>query len=287
MRTVSDAIREDTAGRPSTDRGDHTLSPATAALHAVEPRCVRQRVRIGKIDIDPLRFHEVLDIIDELVSRGRGGAIFTPNINHIVEAESNHAFQVAYRRTTLAVADGMPLIWLSQLIRSPLPERVAGSELTPSLMELAARRGWRVYLLGGAPGVAEEAGRLLERRGVRIVGWDAPRIERDGSDRSGRAIERVRAAQPDLLLVALGAPKQELWIDRSADQLGSAVALGVGGSLDFLVGRRRKAPYWVSAVGLEWFFRLIQEPRRLWRRYFFDGLVFVRVAYRTWRTELE
>ena len=140
-------------------------------------------------------------------------------------------------------------------------------------------------LLGGAPGVAEEAAEKLTRElGVTIVGIDSPLVGPDGiGDGSEQTLEDLRAASPDLVLVAFGAPKQELWIDRFSDRLGPAVAIGVGGSLDFIVGRIRRAPAWMSRSGLEWLFRLMQEPRRMWRRYLVEDPAFIAIVARTRR----
>jgi N-acetylglucosaminyldiphosphoundecaprenol N-acetyl-beta-D-mannosaminyltransferase len=177
----------------------------------------------------------------------------------------------------------MPLVWAAGLLGCPLPERVAGSDLLLPLVELAAQRQWRVYLLGGAPGVAKTTARLLaEDHGVRVVGWDDCLIGRDGSDVNGDSVARARAARPDLILVALGPPKQELWIHRSADAVRPAVALGIGAGLDFLAGKYKRAPRWMARAGVEWVFRLFQEPRRLWRRYLVEGPRFAIVVLETW-----
>jgi N-acetylglucosaminyldiphosphoundecaprenol N-acetyl-beta-D-mannosaminyltransferase len=241
------------------------------------------RLRIGTIWVDALTFEEALDEISHLVNRRGGGTVYTPNVDHILKAESNHLFRRAYDRVDLSLADGMPLVWAARLLGCPLPERVAGSDLLLPLLKRAARHHWRVYLLGGAPGVAEAAAKLLvDDLGVTVVGWDECRIESDGSDVAGGSVERARAAKPDLILVALGPPKQELWIDRAAAEICPAVAIGVGASLDFITGRYRRAPRWMSRAGLEWAFRLGQEPRRLWRRYLLEGPRFIRVVLTTW-----
>jgi N-acetylglucosaminyldiphosphoundecaprenol N-acetyl-beta-D-mannosaminyltransferase len=249
-----------------------------------EGRAPRRRLWMGTVWVDVLTFGEALREIEALVDRRQGGAVFTPNVDHVVKAASNEAFKEAYARADISVADGMPLVWASGLLGCVLPERVAGSDLLMPLLELAAKRRWRVYLLGGAPGVAQEVATLLtETMGVVVAGWDDSRIESDGSDRHGTSVERVRAANADLVFVALGPPKQELWIDRSREAICPAVALGVGASLDFLVGKYKRAPQWMGRVGLEWAYRLAQEPRRLWRRYLVEGPRFigiVRAAHR-------
>jgi N-acetylglucosaminyldiphosphoundecaprenol N-acetyl-beta-D-mannosaminyltransferase len=243
----------------------------------------RRRLRIGTLWIDVLNFTQALLEIEALVDGGQGGAVFTPNVDHVVQAESNEVFRRAYEHASLSLADGMPLVWAAGLLGCPLPERVAGSDLLLPLLELAARRRWKVYLLGGAPGVAKAAAKVLTvDLGVRVVGWDDCLIEKDGSDVTGGSVARARAAKPDLILVALGPPKQELWIHRSADAVRPAVALGIGAGLGFLAGTYKRAPRWMARAGLEWAFRLFQEPRRLWRRYLVEGPRFAVVVLETW-----
>ena len=243
----------------------------------------RRRLRIGNVWIDAVTFPEALAEIEGLVDRGQGGAVYTPNVDHVVKAESNEAFRRAYDDVSLSLGDGMPVVWVSGLLGCRLPERVAGSDLLMPLLELAARRHWKVYLLGGAPGSAEAATKVLtERLGVQVVGWDDCRIASDGSDPGGGSVERARAAKPDLILVGLGPPKQELWIHRGSDALRPAVALGIRAGLDFLAGTYKRAPRWMARIGFEWAYRLAQEPRRLWRRYLVEGPRFVRVVLSTW-----
>jgi N-acetylglucosaminyldiphosphoundecaprenol N-acetyl-beta-D-mannosaminyltransferase len=240
-------------------------------------------VRIGNIEVDSVTFDEALDRIVELVESENGGAVFTPNVDHVVKSERDVAFCRAYSRADLCVADGMPLVWASRLLGSPLPQKVSGSDLVLPVAQLAVQRRWGVYLLGGEPGVAEEAGKRMAREfGVKIAGTDSPAVGADGCmDEADHALERLAAARPNLVLVALGAPKQELWIDRFAPQIKPAVAIAVGGSLDFVAGRVRRAPPWMSRVGLEWLFRLAQEPRRMWRRYLVEDPRFVAIVART------
>jgi len=243
------------------------------------------RVRIGYLDVHAITLAAALERIASLVERKAGGAVFTPNVDHVVKAERDASFREAYARADLCLADGMPLVWASRLLGASLPEKVSGSDLLLPLMQLAAQRRWRVYLVGGGPGVAEESGqRLRAEHGVRIVGTDSPVVGPDGAaDKSERTLERLREARPDLVLVAFGAPKQELWIDRFADQLAPAVAIGVGASLDFLTGSVRRAPAWMSRAGLEWLYRLAREPRRLWRRYLVEDPAFIMIVGRSRR----
>jgi N-acetylglucosaminyldiphosphoundecaprenol N-acetyl-beta-D-mannosaminyltransferase len=220
--------------------------------------------------VDDLTFAQALEAIATMVASGRGGRVYTPNVDHVVMAHHDERFRNAYEAVDLSLADGMPLLWAARMLGQPLPEKISGSDLVLPLMERAAREGWRVYLLGGAAGVGAMAAERLVERFPRIViaGTDAPRIDMDAPATSrSPVLDSIRAANADLVLVALGAPKQELWIAEAATDLRPAVLLGIGAAVDFIAGAARRAPGWMSASGLEWLFRLAQEPRRMWRRY--------------------
>jgi N-acetylglucosaminyldiphosphoundecaprenol N-acetyl-beta-D-mannosaminyltransferase len=247
----------------------------------------RPRLHIGRLGIDDLTFAEALDAIAALVESGQGGTVLTPNIDHVVLCEKDARLREAYASASLSLVDGTPVLWASRLLGRPLPEKISGSDLILPLMKLAAQRGFRVYLLGGAPGVGERAAEHLREAapGLRIVGIDAPRIDVDrGSKEVDEAFARVRAARPDLILVALGCPKQEIFMHRAAPELRPAVMLGIGAGLDFWAGTARRAPGWVSAAGLEWLYRLALEPRRLWRRYLVRDPEFLVILLRELRS---
>lgn len=229
-----------------------------------------ERVRVGQLPIDVVDFEGALDTIDQLVRAGNGGMVFTPNVDHIVMAEHDERFRRAYQASSLSLVDGTPVMWAARLLRTPLPVKVSGSDLVMPLMERAAERGYRVYFLGGAPGVAELARDKLQATlpGIQIVGIDASRIDIGGqAGQVDEVVQRVKDARPDLVLVALGAPKQEIWSHTHFDTLKPAVMIGVGASLDFVAGIQKRAPRWMSSAGLEWMYRLAQEPRRLAGRY--------------------
>lgn len=227
------------------------------------------RIRIGKVFVDVVDFEGAIDAIDRLIAEKNGGTVFTPNVDHVVMAEHDERFRTAYGAAALSLVDGTPVLWAARLLRTPLPEKISGSDLVIPLLRRAAERGHRVYFLGGAEGVADLAKRKLEAElpGIRIVGTDASRIDVNASAENDEVAERIRLAQPDLILVALGAPKQEIWSYTRAERLKPAVLVGVGASLDFVAGIQKRAPRWMSKAGLEWLYRLAQEPRRLAARY--------------------
>jgi len=246
----------------------------------------KTRVRFGKLWVDSLTMAEALDEIEALVVAGRGGSVFTPNVDHVVNVETNPSFRVAYAGASLSLADGQPLVWTSRLLGAPLPEKVSGSDLLLPLIERAATRRWKVYLLGGGAGVAEKAAKVLTARfRVDVVGCDAPMISLESDPAQDEpVIDRIRRARPEILLVALGAPKQELWLHRVGPRISPTVGIGLGAALDFVAGAARRAPAWMSRAGLEWLFRLLQEPRRLSRRYLLDDPKFLLILYRMLRT---
>ena len=248
----------------------------------------RKGLFYGRVWVDALTFEGALDAFEALVTGRRGGRVYTPNIDHVVLAEHDARFAEAYARADLSFADGMPLVALSRLRSVRLPEKVSGSDLMLPLMERAAARGWRVYMLGGMEGVADAAAkRLIEQYpALQVVGRDPAHIDLSAPPAQRQAeIARVAAARPDIVLVALGAPKQEIWIDDVAAALAPAVLIGVGASLDFLAGTAVRAPAWMSRVGLEWLHRLAKDPKRMIQRYLVRDAEFPAILARQWARE--
>lgn len=191
--------------------------------------------------------------------------IATANPEFVMRAQKDAGFLAILRRVDLSLADGIGLVWISAWYGARLPERVPGSELVYHLAERCARRGWRLFLLGAAPGVAEKAGeRLIELYpGLEIAGTYAGSPAPAEND---EIVTRINESRADVLYVAYGAPNQDRWIDRNRDALLTVrMAMGVGGSLDFISGRVQRAPGWMQRLGIEWVFRLLQQPWR-WRR---------------------
>jgi N-acetylglucosaminyldiphosphoundecaprenol N-acetyl-beta-D-mannosaminyltransferase len=186
----------------------------------------------------------------------------------------------------MVLADGTPVLWSSRLLNRPLPERVAGSDLVPCLFEASSMdEPLRVYLLGAASGVAERAAANIVRRwpAVEVVGTYSPPLGFDKSTAENESIlSRIANANPSVLIVGLGAPKQELWVHAHRERLAAKVALCVGATIDFLAGERSRAPIWMRDAGLEWLYRVGTEPKRLAARYAKDALIFPRLLAREW-----
>jgi N-acetylglucosaminyldiphosphoundecaprenol N-acetyl-beta-D-mannosaminyltransferase len=191
--------------------------------------------------------------------------IATTNPEFVMAAQQDEAFRRVLWQADLCIPDGIGLIWASYWLKRPLPERVPGSELIYLLVERAAQHGWRLFLLGAAPGVAEQAAAIFQARypGLVVAGAYAgsPALEENDE-----IVARINESQADLLFVAYGAPRQDKWIARNRETLTTVrVALGVGGALDFVTGKSIRAPRWLQRLGLEWLHRLYHEPWR-WRR---------------------
>jgi N-acetylglucosaminyldiphosphoundecaprenol N-acetyl-beta-D-mannosaminyltransferase len=221
-------------------------------------------VQILGVRVDAVSYRETIDIISNWIELRGPHQIATANPEFVMAAQHNPDFRQALAAADLCVADGVGLLWAARRLGARLPERVTGSDLTPLLAQVASQRGWRLYLLGAAPRVAQQAADRLAQQnpGLRIAGvYAGSPADRDAPD----IVQRVIAAQPDVLLVAYGAPAQDLWIARHGAELGVPVMMGVGGAFDHIVGVQRRAPAWVQRVHLEWLFRLVTQPWR-WRR---------------------
>ena len=223
-------------------------------------------LRILGIRVDEYDMQQSLDLIGAFVSQGREELkqVVTINPEGVWLAQADPDLAGIIDGAALVTADGNGILWAAQQLGTPLPERVAGIELLEQICRRGAEQGWRVYLLGAKPGVAEAAAERLMQKypGLNIVGCD------DGyfRDREQQAIERIRQAEADILFAALGMPYQEQWLYQHRQELGCSVAVGVGGSFDVLAGLVKRAPKLWQKLKLEWLWRLLSDPKR-WRRY--------------------
>ena len=245
-----------------------------------------ERFRIGHLPIDPLTFEQALAAIAALVEARAGGTVFTPNVDHVVLAEDDARFRTAYAEASLSLVDGVPVLAAARLLGHAVPEKVSGSDLLLPLAARAAHAGYSLYLVGAGPGVGEAAARRLQQLypGLVVRGTDASLVDMDGpAEARAPVLRRAREARADLVLVALGSPKGELWAAEARPALAPSVLVAIGAGLDFLVGTQKRAPRIVSRIGLEWLYRLVHEPRRLWRRYVVRGPRFLPIALRSER----
>jgi len=236
---------------------------------------MNSRISILGVPVDNITIADAVARVVAYIEQGGPHQIVTVNPEFVMEAQHNAAFRAVLCQADLATPDGFGLLLAARRLGTPLRGRVTGVELTQRIAELAAARGYRVFLLGAAPGVAEQAAAVLTSRypGLWVAGCYA------GSPHPRHAPflrQLITAAQPDILLVAYGHPAQDLWIARNQPVLRIPVAMGVGGVFDYLAGRVPLAPTWLRRLGLEWLYRLLRQPRR-WRR------ILVAVPLFTWR----
>jgi N-acetylglucosaminyldiphosphoundecaprenol N-acetyl-beta-D-mannosaminyltransferase len=238
---------------------------------------LQQSIAVLGLPLANVTATEAVSEIEKLILSGGTHQVATANLDFWVNSLNDVHLHRIIAGCSLVLADGMPLVWISRLLGKPLKERVSGADLVPQLAELSARKGYRIYLLGGRPGVAERATEKLKEMypGVNIVGHHAPPLAALERMDHGDTLERIRAAKPDILMVAFGNPKQEKWIRMHSKRSGVPVSIGIGGSMDMLVGDVRRAPRWMQRCGLEWLGRCLQEPMRLLPRYArnFTGVV--------------
>jgi N-acetylglucosaminyldiphosphoundecaprenol N-acetyl-beta-D-mannosaminyltransferase len=229
-------------------------------------------VAILGVPFDSVTTAETIDIIERMIESGEPHYIATANVDFLVQAAKDVELRRILFDAHLVLCDGTPLLWASRILGNELPERVAGSDVVPLLLKEAAEKGYRVYFLGAEPAIALQAVEKLRAQfpTLQIVGHHSPPfkplVDMDHDD----IISHIQSAKPDLLFVGFGCPKQEKWINMHYQRLGVPVCVGVGGTIDFLAGHRRRAPMWMRKSGTEWIYRVAQEPRRLFKRYCMD-----------------
>ena len=235
-------------------------------------------VLIEGIPFAKLRMKEVVDLIIRQHSQGYGGWIVTPNVDILHRLVTDTSFRaLVSSESTLFTADGAPIVWLSRMLGTPLPERVTGSDIFVELVSKAAQNGKSIFLLGGNPGVAEIAADILQQMhpALCIAGCYAPPFGFEGNLEEIAKIRNFMATtRPDIIFVGLGSPKQEKVIAMMRELLPASWWLGIGVSFSFVAGDVKRAPVWMRKVGLEWFYRVMQEPKRLFKRYFLINIPF-------------
>lgn len=243
------------------NRGKSTGQPPG---QATQGRGRGNRITILGVPVDAVSLDEALARIQEFLEQEAVHQVVTLNAEMVVLAQKDPDFRRVVQQAALVVPDGSGVRLGARILGYRLPERVAGIDLMQALCQRAARQGWRVYFLGAEPGVAKEAARRLQERypGLVVVGTQQGYFNPASLP---EVLARIRESRPEILFVALGAPKQELWLAEHLPFLKVKVGMGVGGSLDVVAGRVKRAPRWMQRLGLEWLFRLLQEPAR-WRR---------------------
>jgi N-acetylglucosaminyldiphosphoundecaprenol N-acetyl-beta-D-mannosaminyltransferase len=234
-------------------------------------------VRVCGLPIHALTLSESIDAAESLILSGGPHQHVDLNASKVVQATTDRRLASVIENCSMVNADGQSVVWASQLLGQRLPERVAGIDLMLALWDRAAERGFRVYLLGAEAEVVRRTAEIATQRGVPIAGW------RDGywrEDEERAVVGEIRQASADILFVGMPSPRKEYFISEHLQELGVALAFGVGGSFDVVAGLRRRAPRWLQRLGLEWTYRLVQEPRRMFRRYLVGNARYLAIVVR-------
>lgn len=241
------------------------------------------RIKFLNIEIDNLTMDEAINRVDELIKSKKPSYIVTPNVDHIVKLETDKEFQQVYKEADLILTDGMPLIWISKMKKTPIKEKVSGSDLFPEVCKLAAQKRYKLFLLGAAEEVASKAAENLEDKymGLNVVGTYSPSYGFEKNQYEiNKIIEIINEVRPDILAVGLGAPKQEKFLYNFRKQLNVPVSLAIGASIDFEAGNVSRAPEWMQKSGLEWSYRLLKEPKRMFKRYLIDDMKIFKLVFK-------
>ncbi len=233
------------------------------------------RINFLNTQIDNVTMDEAIETIDILIQSNKCSYVVTPNLDHIVIMETDEEFSEIYKNADLIVADGKPLIWISKFLKKPIKEKISGSDLFPRMCKMAAEKGYSIFILGAAEGVADKAAINLKKKnpGLRIVGTYSPPFgfEKDSKE-LGKIRDIVVGEKPDILAVSLGSPKGEKFIYKYLKEYGIPLGISIGATIDFEAGNVKRAPKWMADHGLEWLFRITQDPKRLIKRYWNDAI---------------
>lgn len=233
------------------------------------------RIKFLNTYIDSLTMDEAIYEIDKLIQKKDCRYVLTPNLDHIVTMETDKEFAEIYQYADLVVADGKPLIWISKYFKNPIKEKISGSDLFPKMCELSAKKGYSIFILGAGEGIADKAAKNLIKKnpGLVIAGTYSPAF---GFEKDNVELEKIKnivtKAKPDILAVSLGSPKGEKFVYKHLKEYDIPLGISIGATIDFEAGNVKRAPKWMGDHGLEWLFRITQDPKRLIKRYWNDAI---------------
>ena len=262
-------------------------SPSEVVATCTERESLPEPITLGRLQVHPVTLRTAVRHILALIDARAGGYVVTPNVDHVCLAEHDDELRRVYANASLVLTDGKPLVWMARLAGRRVPEKVSGSDITLPLLKAVRDANRSVFLLGST---AEVCSMLVDRLatlvpGLKISGTASPMFQpRGDTTEFEAALDDAVATRPDLILFALGSPKQEYALGRYHQRFAPSIGIGVGATFDFFVGTQKRAPKWVSDAGFEWLYRLASNPRRLWRRYLIDDRKIVGIAWRQWRT---
>lgn len=288
---IAPSVEEPTAapssdGPPGIESSRATDQPSESVRS--DKQTTANRVAVWDVPFDCLDMQQSVDRIDQLIQRRVPSYVITANLNYCMLHHQSDAVRQVTSDAALILADGQPIVWRSRLGNRPLPTRVAGSEMIDHLSRRAAEKGWRVYFLGGQEGVASRAAEELRRRypALQIAGTESPPYRPLSPEEQVAQAARIQEAGTDLLLVAFGQPKGELWIHQHYRTLGVPVSIQLGASFDFLAGSAKRAPKIYQRLGLEWAYRMCSDPKRLMPRYAGNAAFLIGALWQDWKRQV-
>ncbi|CAA9892536.1 Glycosyl transferase, WecB/TagA/CpsF family [Candidatus Methylobacter favarea] len=251
---------------------------------------IDKKINIFGITINPLTMNEAVDYVSGWIKAPEHDCkyIVTPNVNCVVLLSKHQGYRDAFQQASMVVVDGKPVVWAARMFGEKIPGTVTGSDLVPAIFQRfhdEAQHELKVFLLGAMPGIAELAAGKIEQayQQVTITGFYSPPFGFENSpDECERICELISISGAEFLVIGLGAPKQATWVNHYADKLAVKVAICAGATIDFLAGKKPRAPKWMSRIGIEWFYRMATEPKRLTKRYLNDAFVFPKLVWNEW-----
>ena len=236
------------------------------------------RIRFMNIEIDNVSLDGAVQIIKRRIEDKEKMYVVTPNVEHIVKLQNNKAFLKAYNNAGLVAVDGTPIIIIAKWYGTPLKEKITGPLLVERVIELAATQGYSVFFLGAKPGVGDQAAKklLIKYPGFKYVGFYSPPFGFEKNIKeTAKIIETINLAKPDIVIAGMGSPKTEIFLEKVYMELDASVSLSIGAAIDFFAGTVKRCPQWMNKIGMEWFYRFLKEPRRMFKRYFMEDVRFL------------
>ena len=241
------------------------------------------RMRFMNSYIDNVTKEEAIAHIEECINTRKIGHIITPNVDQVIRIESDKYFKEIYENAELLLADGTPLVWISRWYKKPIKEKICGSDLVPDLCKLAAQKGYLIFLLGSAEGVAAKAAENLKKNnpGLRVAGVYSPPY---GFEKDKNEIDKINKmlfnSKADMLFVGMGVPKQDIFIYENMNKYQIPMSFSIGATIDFEAGIQKRAPKWVNHIGMEWLYRLAHDPKRMFKRYIIDDMKIFKLVFK-------
>ena len=242
-----------------------------------------ERIRFMNIEIDNVTIQEAVDYAEECIRTNHKIFAVTPNVDHMVKLQKDERFLNAYHNAGLVAVDGTPIMAVAKMYKTPLKEKITGPVLTEGIVKMASQNGFSVFFLGAGEGVGQTAAENLLKKypGYKYAGFYSPPFgfEKDEKERQ-HIIDVINQSGADIVVAGMGSPKTEIFLSEIYEKLDCKVSLSVGAAIDFFAGTVKRCPAWINKIGMEWFYRFIKEPKRMFRRYFIDDIAYIGLVWR-------